>query len=193
MIHGTKIFACVDQCADEPIDRGRPNVGVVEHSPGFQCLRLMKGLVDDIPRTISGNLWVKDQCIVVPCLVASRAYHRFARCSAAIVDRWRWKNPTVDRNRVRKYRDSSVLHEWGVLIVQCLRKGSVELTIDESLLTERWSAVMELLIPALISARRSWGFFEENCTMEDVNSDGSLRVYLWSGAIRHSSAGITSS
>jgi len=66
---------------------------------------------------------------------------------------WHWKNPTVDQNWVGKYHDPSILHKWGVLIVQCLQKESVEVTIDESLLTEHWSVVMELFILALISAR----------------------------------------
>ena len=57
--------------------------------------------------------------------------------------------------------DPSVLHKWGVLIVECLQKKSVEVTIDESLLMEHWLVVMELFIPALISARRSWGFLRK--------------------------------
>ena len=48
---------------------------------------------------------------------------------------------TVDQNQVGKYHDPSVLHKWGVLIVQCLQKELVELMIDESLLMEETSAL----------------------------------------------------
>jgi hypothetical protein len=41
-------------------------------------------------------------------------------------------------------------------------------------LTERWLAVTWLLIPVLISARRSWGFFEENLAINNENSRGSF-------------------
>jgi hypothetical protein len=40
----------------------------------FGILKLDKFGFDDVPRAISGNLWVESQCIVAMCLVASCSY-----------------------------------------------------------------------------------------------------------------------